>query len=70
MTLFNQLPWWGQVVFVLTNLWIIFIAGLLIRQAVRAGHLHLPDSITKKRTESANEERREYGRSHSGYIDA
>lgn len=70
MELFNQLPWWGQVVFILTNLWILFIAGLLIRQAARNGHLHLSDSFTKKNTESANEQRREFGRSRSGYIDA
>jgi hypothetical protein len=70
MELFNQLPWWGQTVFILTNLWIIFIAGILIRQAVRNNQVQLPDSVTKRRTESASEQRREYGRSHSGYIDA
>ena len=68
---FSKLPWWGQVVFFATNAWVIFILGLLLRQTIIRNHFHFSDLFTRKKTESANQPRKEYDRGHSlGYIDA
>jgi hypothetical protein len=70
MEKFSSLPWWGQVVFIAANGWIILILGILIRQVITLDQFHISNFFTKKKTESSNKRAKEYGRGHSGYIDA
>ena len=63
---FSNLPWWGQVVFVAANTWIVVILGILLRQAILSNHSHLSNLFTKKKTDSADEA----GTHSSKYTDA
>ncbi len=65
-----KLPWWAQLVFVATNVFMLVVAIILINQKVRAIKSKKANLFLKKKTRSADERGNEYGSGHSSYIDA